>query len=61
MRNTEQVIEDSGVSVGYRPQNGGFVHEDWKAILAGAGSVGAGVTVGCGPTAGAQRRHGETH
>ena len=35
-----------GVCVGPGPQDGGLVHEDGKAVLAGAGGVGAGATVG---------------
>ena len=52
----------SGASVGHRPQDGGLVHEDRKAVLAGEGGVGAWTTVGgrlgCGPATGAQRRPG---
>ena len=51
--------QGSGVGVGHRPQDGGLVHEDGKAVLGGAGCVGARATVGgrlggC-PATGAQR------
>ena len=46
-------------------EGGGLVHEDGKAVLVGAGGVGAGATVGCrlgcGPATGAQLRSGGSH
>ena len=44
-------------ALGLDPRDGGLVHEDGKAVVAGAGGVGAWATVGgrlgCGPAAGA--------
>ena len=43
---------------GHISQDGGLVHEDGKAVLAGAGGVGPGGYSGVGPAAGAQRTLG---
>ena len=55
----EEGEQGSGVGAGHRPQDGGLVHDDGKAVLAGEGGVGAGATVGAGSAAVRQRERND--